>query len=59
MKRMETQLVLWKTTIEDLTAKALKAGPRTSFETRQRIDDLKAKCAVTQSRIDRMKLANP
>ncbi len=59
MKRMEAQLLLWKSRIEELTVRALKAGPSTSFDTHQRIDDLKAKCAVTQTRIDKMKLANP
>lgn len=59
MKRMEAQLLLWQSRIEDLTARALKAGPATRFDTHQRIDDLKAKCAVTQSMIDKMKLANP
>jgi len=57
LKRMEDQLSLWKTRIDDLTARALLAGPRTSFDTRQRIDDLKAKCAVTQLKIDKLKLA--
>lgn len=59
VKRMEAQLALWRTRIDDLTARALKAGPQTSFETHQRIDDLKAKCAITQSTIDKLKLASP
>ena len=59
LERMEDQLSLWRTRIDDLTAMALKAGTSTSFDTRQRIDDLKAKCAVTQSRLARLKLAGP
>jgi len=56
---METQLKVWRTQIDELAARAEKAGPQASFTYRQGIDDLKAKCAITQSQLDRLKAARP
>lgn len=56
---MEAQLKLWRAQIDALAVEADKAGPQASFSYRQRIDDLKAKCAVAQSRLDKLRAARP
>ena len=56
---MEAQLVLWQARVVELTARAERRGPEGDFASLQRIDELKVKCALTQSRIDKIKMARP
>jgi len=59
VKGMEAKLKLWRAKIDELAAKAEKAGPRAGFEYRQRIDEMKAKCAVMQVELDKLKINHP
>ena len=59
VKRMEAQLKVWRAQIDELAVKAEKAGPRAGFDQRQRIDDIKAKCALLQSQLDKLRAARP
>lgn len=52
VKRMERQLRIWRAKIDDLTARALEAGPNASHAVHEQIDDLKARCALMQVRLD-------
>jgi hypothetical protein len=59
VKRMEAQLRIWHAEINELTVLAEKAGVRSGFAYRQQIDDLKARCAVIQARLDRLNKPSP
>ena len=55
MTRMAAQIREWRTRIAELTRQAEASGPRADFGLRQAIDELKAKCAITQAKIDKLK----
>lgn len=55
--KLEAQLTLWAVQIDDLAAKADKAGARATIEYRQSIDDLKIKRAMAQEKFDEFKAA--
>lgn len=55
--KMEAQLKLWAAQIDDLAAKTEKTCPRAKIECRQGIDDLKARRAVAQAKVDEFKAA--
>lgn len=55
--RMETQLKHWGAKLDELVAKAEKAGAGMKIDHRKRIDDLKAKYQVAQSRLGELKAA--
>ena len=55
--KMEMQLKLWATQIDDLAARAEKTGAQAKIECHQSIDDLKAKRAVAQAKVDEFKVA--
>ena len=55
--KMEAQLKQWAVLIDSLAAKAEKAGARAKIEYRLSIDDLKAKRAVAQAKVDEFKAA--
>ncbi len=57
-KTMEAQILRWRAKIEELSAQARKAGPQARMDYLQRIDDLKARCAVTQSKLDKLKASD-
>lgn len=52
---MEARLKLWRAQIDELAIKAESAGPRAGFGYRQRIDEIKARCAITQLKLDKLK----
>lgn len=54
VKTLEARLKLWRAQIDELTARAENAAPQSGFEYRQRIDDLKAKCALIETRLARL-----
>ena len=53
VERMEARLVRWRAEIAVLAARVEKVGSQAGLDVLQGIDDLKAKCAETQARIDR------
>lgn len=53
VERMEARLVRWRAEIAVLAARVEKVGSQAGLDVLQGIDDLKAKCAETQVRIDR------
>ena len=55
LNRMSAQIREWRTRIAELTRQADASGPRAGLSLRQAIDELKAKCAVTQAKIDKLK----
>ena len=55
--KMEAQLKLWAAQIDGLAAQAEKTCPRAKIECRQGIDDLKARRAVAQAKVDEFKAA--
>ena len=55
--KMEAQLKQWAARIDGLAAKAEKAGAQAKIEVRLSIDDLKAKRAVAQAKLDEFKTA--
>lgn len=52
-KKLEVRLVLWQAQIDELTLRIEKSGPMASLDLRQRIDELKAKCALARASLDR------
>lgn len=59
VKRMERQLRLWRAQIDDLSARVLGGGPGAGHAVYAQIDDLKARCALMQARIDRARAPGP
>ena len=55
--KMEAQLKLWAAQIDVLAAKVDKTCPWAKIECRQGIDDLKARRAVAQAKVDEFKAA--
>ena len=55
--KMEAQLKLWTAQIDGLAVKAEKTGAQARIECRQNIDDLKARRAVAQAKVDEFKAA--
>lgn len=53
VERMEARLARWRAEIAVLAARVEKVGSQAGLNVLQGIDDLKAKCAETQARIDR------
>lgn len=54
IERMNKQVRLWRAQIAELTTQAEVAEFGAGFRLRQKIDDLKSRCALTQSKIDRI-----
>lgn len=52
VEQMEAQLKLWSLKIHDLTAGTQAPGTRTRFDDLMDIDELKALCAIAQSKFD-------
>ena len=55
--KMEAQLKLWAAQIDGMAAKAEKTCPWAKIECHQGIDDLKARRAVAQAKVDEFKAA--
>ena len=55
--KMEAQLRQWGAKLDELVAKAEKAGAAVKIDQRKRIDDLKAKYRVAQSKLCELKAA--
>ena len=55
--KMETQLKLWGARLDQVLAKAEKAGSELSAERRKRVDELKAKYQAAQTRLAEAKAA--
>jgi hypothetical protein len=51
-KKMEAQLKLWATKIDELAASAQSSNGWTRIDLRQRIDDLKVKRALARAKLD-------
>jgi len=57
VEKMEAQLKTWAVQIDGLTAKAEQAGEQAKIDFRQGIDDLKAKRAAAQIKVEEFKAA--
>jgi len=57
MGKLETQLKNWGARLDQIVAKAEKAGSTVNVERRQCVDDLKAKYQVAQSKLGELKAA--
>jgi peptidoglycan hydrolase CwlO-like protein len=55
--KLETQLKQWGAKLDELVAKADRAGTTARIDNRKRIDDLKAKVQAAQSKLDEVKTA--
>ena len=55
--KMEAELRQWGAKLDELVAKAEKAGAEVKIDQRRRIDDLKAKYQVAQSKLCELKAA--
>jgi hypothetical protein len=55
--KMEKQLKEWGARLDELTAKADEAGTRAKGDYRKRVDDLRAKYQVAQSKLDELRTA--
>jgi hypothetical protein len=55
--KMETQLKKWGAQLDLLVAEADQAGTKVQSDYRERIDDLKSKQRVAQSRLDELRTA--
>jgi hypothetical protein len=55
--KMEAELRQWGAKLDGLVAKAEKAGAAVKIDQRKRIDDLKAKYQVAQSKLCELKAA--
>jgi hypothetical protein len=55
--KMEAELRQWGAKLDELVAKAEKAGTEMKIDQRKRIDDLKAKYQVAQSKLGELKAA--
>jgi hypothetical protein len=57
VSKLEGQLKLWGTRLNELVAKAEVAGHETKIDARKRLDEVKAKLKVAQSKLDEAKAA--
>ena len=57
IEKMEKQLKHWGAKLDEFLAKADQAGAEAKIEYRKRIDDLKLKHQVAQSKLDEFKAA--
>ena len=57
--QMETQLDAWSTQLDSLVAGYLEAGAYAHDPYRLRIDALRERCGVAQTKLDEFKDANP
>ena len=55
--KLETQLTQWGARLDELVAKADRAGTTARIDNRRRIDDLKAKVQAAQSKLDEVRTA--
>jgi peptidoglycan hydrolase CwlO-like protein len=55
--KLETQLKQWGARLDELVAKADRAGTTARIDNRRRIDDLKAKVQAAQSKLDEVRTA--
>ena len=55
--KVEAQLRQWGAKLDELVAKAEKAGTEAKIDYRKHIDDLKAKHQVAQAKLDELKTA--
>ena len=55
--KMEAELRQWGAKLDELVAKAEKAGAEVKIDQRRRIDDLKAKVQAAQSKLDEVRTA--
>ena len=55
--KLETQLKQWGAKLDELVAKADRAGTTARIDNRRRIDDLKAKVQAAQSKLDEVRTA--
>jgi hypothetical protein len=55
--KLETQLKQWGARLDELVAKADRAGTTARIDNRKRIDDLKAKVHAAQAKLDEVKTA--
>jgi hypothetical protein len=53
--KMETQLKQWGAKLDELVAKAERAGTEAKIDYRKRIDDLKSKHKAAQSKLDELR----
>lgn len=58
IEKMEAQLHNWGSRIDQLSAKTLTPGARTSFDTLVYIDELKALHAIARSKLDEVKASS-
>jgi hypothetical protein len=57
LSKLEAQLKLWGAKFNEVAAKANVAGQQASIDSRKRVDDMKAKLKVAQSKLDEAKAA--
>ncbi len=57
VSKLETELEQWAAKLDELLASAELAGEQAKRDSRERIDELKAKLAAAQARLDEAKLA--
>lgn len=55
--KMDAQLTLWNAKLGELIAKGKVAGHEAAEDARERLDELKAKLAVAQTKLDEAKAA--
>jgi peptidoglycan hydrolase CwlO-like protein len=55
--KLEAQLKQWGARLDELVAKADRAGTAARIDNRKRIDDLKAKVHAAQAKLDEVKAA--
>jgi multidrug resistance efflux pump len=55
--KMETRLKNWGAKLDELTAKAEKADADVMVDYHKRLDDLKAKCLVAQSKLEALRVS--
>ena len=55
--KLETQLKQWGARLDELVAKADRAGTTARIDNRERIDDLMANVQAAQSKLDEVKTA--
>ncbi|HEU4732492.1 MAG TPA: hypothetical protein VFT22_31570 [Kofleriaceae bacterium] len=57
LSKLEDQLKLWGAKLNELAAKVDVAGKEAKIDARKRLDDMKAKIEVAQSKLDEAKAA--
>jgi hypothetical protein len=57
LSKLEAQLKLWGAKLSEVMAKANVAGQQAKIDSRKQLDELKAKLAVAQSKLDEAKAA--